>query len=186
MPGDRNNFNNQSAMPMTLDIIRASEFIRFDAKEHLDFEATQQVLERLAFACRKRGLDSAMLDLRMLPTLPGPHFTANELAMLIGTFQAAGFSRKQRLAIIYRQDIHGGIRTFAFLSKTRGLQVHAFDDFEEALQWLSGGSDDSAEQQRGSAVPIVKRSAKRRMEHANSRTSGGFAPHTVHNSNRAR
>lgn len=186
MPGDSEQFNDQSAMPIALDLIRASEFIRFDAKEHLDFEETQHVLERLAIACRKRGLDRAMLDLRMLPILPRPHFSANELAMLVGTFQAAGFSRKHRLAIIYRSDAHGGIRTFAFLSKIRGLQVQAFNNFESALEWLSGGYEDSAGQQQGATVPIVKRDAKKRMEDASARTSRSLIPHSVHNSNRMR
>jgi hypothetical protein len=161
-------------MPITLDIIRANEFIRLDAKEHLDFEASKQVLEGLALACRKRGLDRAMVDLRMLPAPARPQFTANELAVLVGTFHAAGFSRKQRLAIVYRQDIHGGIRTFAFLGKLRGLQVQAFDDFEDALQWLSWGYEDFAQQQRGAAVPIVKREAKKRTVDAHARTHDSF------------
>lgn len=169
-----------------LDIIRANEFVRFDAREHLDLEATKQVLERLAIACRKRGLDRAMLDLRTLPTLARPHFTANELSLLIGTFHAAGFSRQHRLAVLYRHDVHGGIRTFAFLSKMRGLQVQAFDDFEDALQWLSGGQEDFAERKRGADVPIIRRESKKRTVDANARTHRGFTPHTVQEPNRAR
>jgi hypothetical protein len=172
-------------MPITLDIIRASEFVRLDARERLDFEASKHVLEGLAFACRKRGLDRAMLDLRMVPALARPHFTANELADLVGTFHAAGFSRKQRLAIVYRQDTHGGIRTFAFLGKMRGLQVQAFDDFEDALQWLSGEYEESAEQHRGAAVPIVKREAKKRMVEASARTHRAFTD-GAHQTTRAR
>jgi hypothetical protein len=33
-------------------------------KEHLDVKATKQALQSLAHACRERGLDRAMLDLR--------------------------------------------------------------------------------------------------------------------------
>src|SRR5690242_13751194 len=114
-------------MPITLDIIRANEFIRLDATEHLDFEASQHVLEGLAFACRKRGIEHAMLDLRSVPVPAKPKFTSAELSALIGAFRDAGFTRRHRLAVLYRQDVHGGIRTFAFLSKMRGLQVRAFN-----------------------------------------------------------
>lgn len=171
-------------MPITLDIIRASEFIRLDATEHLDFKASKHVLESLAFACRKRGLDHAMLDLRTLPVLDKPHFTTAELGALIGAFRDAGFSRRQRLAILYRHDVYGGIRTFAFLSKMRGLQVQAFDDFEKALLWLSEGQEDFAEQRGGIAVPIMKREAKKRTELSGMANPRAAIVHALHGARR--
>lgn len=164
-------------MPVTLEIIRASEFIRVDATEHLDFEASKNVLESLALACRKRGLDRAMLDLRAVPPPARPLYTPAQLVALIGAFREAGFSRKQRLAVLFLDDAHGGIRTFAFLSKMRGLDVEAFDDFERALQWLSEGTEDG---HRGVPVPIVKRESKKRMEVSHARTRGGFGGQRLH------
>ena len=67
-------------MPIELQVIRASEFIRLDARARFDLEQSQEVLKALAFACRKRGVDQAMLDLRALPLLPKPQFTPTELA----------------------------------------------------------------------------------------------------------
>lgn len=167
-----------------LDIIRASEFIRLDTREHLDFAASKHVLESLAFACRKRGLDCAMLDLRKLPELDKPHFTTVELSKLIGAFRDAGFSRRQRLAILYRRDVYGGIRTFAFLSKMRGLQVQAFDDFEKAIFWLSEGQEDFAERRGGIPVPISKREAKKRMELSGMASPRAAIVHALHGGNR--
>src|SRR5436189_3752288 len=117
-------------MPIELHVIRASEFIRLDANEHLDFEATANVLEGLAHACRKRGLNSALLDLRPLPPPPKPRFTTKQIAALVHVFRDAGFSKAQRLAVLYRHDIYGGIRDFAFISRTEGLQVQAFQEFD--------------------------------------------------------
>jgi hypothetical protein len=171
-------------MPITLDIIRANEFIRLDATEHLDFEASKHVLEGIAFACRKRGIDRAMLDLRTVPTPDRPNFTTAELAALIGAFHDAGFTRRQRLAILYERDVHGGIRTFAFLSKVRGLQVHAFHDFEEALFWLSDGHADFAEQREGAVVQIAKREEKKRTEHSRVGSPRAVAVHALHGANR--
>lgn len=173
-------------MSVALEIIRASEFIRVDASEHLDFEASRHVLEGLAVACRKRGLDRAMLDLRGTPVPEKPLFTPTQIAALIGAFREAGFSRRQRLAVVFRNDVHGGIRTFAFLSKMRGLQVEAFDDFERALLWLSDGNEDFAEAHRGVPVRIMKREAKKRAEVMHDRSHGGAAIRGVHATTRER
>ena len=124
-------------MPLELQIISASEFVRVGTQGHLNFEASKQALAVLAQACRKRGVDRALLDLRALPIPTRPLFTSSELALLVGTFREAGFGRHQRLAVLYRSDPHGGARTFAFISRLRGWQVRAFGDFEEAFVWLS-------------------------------------------------
>ncbi len=149
-------------MPIDLQIIRANEFICLDTDELLDFEASKQLLRGLAFACRKRGLERAMIDLRSLPVPVRPHFTLAQIAALVGTFREAGFTRKQRLAILYSHDVHRGIRNFAFFSKMRGLQVHPFLDFETAVYWLSEGMEDPSEMQPGTPIPIAKSGPKKK------------------------
>jgi len=124
-------------MPLELQIIRANEFVRVGARGSLNFEGSKEALRQLALACRKRGVDCALLDLRDLPTPPKPLFTPGELAALVGTFREAGFTRRQRLAVLYRNDPHHGVRMFAFIGTLRGWHVRAFNDFEKALLWLS-------------------------------------------------
>jgi hypothetical protein len=151
-------------MPIELHVIRASEFIKLDAHERLDFESSKQALQALARACHKRAVDSALLDLRSRPVPTKRLFTTTELAALIQTFREAGFSKKQRLAVLYHQDVYGGVRDFAFIGRMGGLQVRAFRDFEEALEWLSEEKEDSVGKQPGEVpVPItqVKREAKK-------------------------
>src|SRR5689334_20808271 len=109
-------------MPVELQIIQASEFIRLDPGSHLDLEGSKNVLRDLAHACRKRGLERAMLDLRSLPVPPKPIFKVAELAALVLTFHDAGFTRQQRLAVLYHSDVYGGVRNFAFISRMRGLK----------------------------------------------------------------
>lgn len=146
-------------MSVELQIIRASDFVRLGADELLDFDETRKALQLLAQACRKRGLDRAMLDLRALPIPAKPRFTSTELAALVGTFREAGFSRQQRLAILYQQDPHRGARTFAFISRMRGLQVQAFGDFETALYWLWEEPQHAQveRRERGTPIPITIR-----------------------------
>jgi hypothetical protein len=137
-----------------LQLINAGEFIRLDTKEHLDFAASKGVLQSLAYSCRKRGVGSALLDLRALPVLEKPWFTSAEIAGLVQTFRDAGFSKNHSLAVLYRQDPHRGIRNFAFISRMKGLQVQAFTEFEEAFQWLS--AEPKVRDEKGDTVPIFK------------------------------
>ena len=120
-------------MPLELQIIRASEFVRLNAREQLNFAASKEALAMLARACLKRGLRSALLDLRTLPTPARPLFTPSELAALVETFREVGFGRGHRVAVLHRGDPHGGARMFAFISRLKGWQVRAFVEFEEAV-----------------------------------------------------
>lgn len=140
-------------MPVKLQVIQASEFVRLNADEHLDFEATKMALQSLARMCRERRVNCAMMDLREMPVLKKRRFTPTQLAALVGTFREAGFSRQQRLAILYRRDVFGGIRVFAFISRLRGLRVQSFIEYETAMQWL-------LETPPESDAPVPKRPGK--------------------------
>jgi hypothetical protein len=124
-------------MPQELQIIRASEFVRFGAQGHFDLATSKLALAGLVAACRKRGIAHAMLDLRSLHPGPKPVFSPADLAELVGTFRKVGFTQQERLAILYHSDPHRRARLFAFLSAMHGWAVRAFGDFEEALLWLS-------------------------------------------------
>lgn len=162
-------------MPVELQVIRASEFVCLDADELMDFEASKKALQGLAHACRKRGLDRAMLDLRNIPVPAKPHFTTTELAALIGIFRDAGFLRQQRLAVLYQSDIHGGVRNFAFFGKMRGMQVQAFREFEAALQWLSEEPENPDDLSAGVSVPIARRAVKKPPNGSTRRTRSAGA-----------
>ena len=155
-------------MPFELQVIRANEFIRLNAQENLDFAASKQALRTLAHACWKRGLSRALLDLRGLPIPPKPLFKPQELASLVETFREVGFNRRQRLAVLYRVDRHGGTRLFAFIGRLRGWKVQAFDDFEQAVHWLSAlDAQEKAAERRGEEIPI--KTSKRTLKASHSR-----------------
>jgi len=127
-------------MPLELQIIRATDFIRLGAQGHFDLAASKAALTQLAAACRKRAIHQALLDLRELRPGPKPVFTPADLLELVNTFREAGFTHDQRLAILYHSDPHRRARLFAFLSNLRGWTVQAFGDFEKAILWLSSGT----------------------------------------------
>jgi hypothetical protein len=141
-------------MPLELQIIRAHEFIRVGAHGHFDLAASKAALAELAAACRKRGINQALMDLRALRPGPKPVFSPADLGELVNTFRKIGFTHQERLAILYQSDPHHRARLFAFLSTLHGWTVRAFGDFEQALLWLSEGVDTTAS-------PARSRSAKR-------------------------
>ncbi len=147
-------------MPVELQIIRASEFVRLDPHELLDFEESKKALQLLAHACLKRELDCALLDLRAVPIPERPRFTPTQLAALVQTFRSAGFGKHQRLAVLYKTDPHGGARAFAFISRIQGWQVRAFSDFEAAVLWLSEGTESHEDEL---PVRITRRKGKQKI-----------------------
>jgi hypothetical protein len=122
---------------MELQIIRAHEFIRLGADDYLDLAASKALLAELASACRKRGIQQALLDVRDLRPRPKPWFSPSDLAALINTFREIGFKREDKLAVLYYSDPHHRAREFAFMGRLRGWNVRAFDNYEEAFTWLA-------------------------------------------------
>jgi hypothetical protein len=124
-------------MPIELEIIRAQEFIRLGAHGRFDLKASKAVLALLAGACRKRRINQALLDLRDLRPGPKPVFSPADLVSLVNTFREVGFTRAQRVAVLYSSDPHHRVKLFAFISNSQGWNVEAFESFEEAINWLS-------------------------------------------------
>jgi hypothetical protein len=163
-------------MPVELQVIQANEFVCLDADEQLNFEASKEALQTLALACRKRGLDRALLDLRAVPIPDQPFFTPTQLAALVRTFHEAGFGREQRLAVLYRSDPHGGARAFAFIGRIQGWQVKAFDEFETAFHWLSEEMTNEAEHQENEIpIPITRRPSEGKKVPVGKEASGTSA-----------
>jgi hypothetical protein len=180
---DLGSMNKTEAKAIELHVIRANEFIRLDVRERLDFEASKQVLRGLVLACRKRGIERALLDLRGLLPSRKPNFTPPQLAGLVTTFREAGFSRQQRLAILYHPDVHVGVRTFAFVNRLRGLQVQPFTEFEEAMKWLSSEPKNKVEHQEGEvSIPITQ--PKRKLVRILADSTAQARPEPIHSRNK--
>lgn len=120
-------------MPFDLHIIRAQEFIRMGGRGRVDFKASREALETLGAACRRRGVDRALMDVRQLRS----DLTSKELTALVNMFREVGFPQGQRLAVLHVAEQYRRAKAFAFLSALKGWLVRNFTDFEEALEWLS-------------------------------------------------
>jgi len=152
-------------MPLELQIIRAAEFIRMGAQGHFDLAASKAALAHLAGACRKRGIDRALMDLRELQPGPKPVFSPADLVVLVNTFREIGFTKRERLAVLYRTDPHRRARLFAFISTLRGWHVRAFSDFEQALTWLSGDLEAEVKPALSASAKLVPVRTKLKRAH---------------------
>ena len=139
-------------MPLDLQIIHAHEFIRMGPQGKLDLVASRAVLETLASACRKRGIERALLDVRDVRT----DFGLEELAALVQMFREIGFPSGQRLALLHSGDPNRRARLLAFIGTLRGWAVRAFGDFEAALEWLalSEGAESAESPAAGDQIQI--------------------------------
>ena len=142
-------------MPQELQIIRPAEFVRYGAEGQFDPAASKVALARLIRACHKRGIDQALMDLRELQPGPAPVFSIEDLKTLVNTFHEIGFTRRQRLAILYQTDPHHRARLFAAIGEGRGWKVEAFNHYEEALLWLSSGSKPRPKNSKSAGVKKI-------------------------------
>lgn len=131
--------NQNQDMPMNLQIIRANEFIRFGPQGKLNLASSRQALAELAQACRRRRISRALIDAREARS----DLTPNDIASLVRAFDAIGFTRDQRLAILHVASQTYRARVFTLFANLRGWKVRSFGDFEQALEWLAltGESD---------------------------------------------
>ena len=121
-------------MPTDLHIIRTSDFLRLDAKGHLDFQKTLHDLETLAKSCLKKGVHYALLDVRKMTM--SAKLSTTELHQLAEAFAESGFKKTDCLAILHPYSgEQAGI--FASFAEERGMRVQAFDNYEDAMEWFS-------------------------------------------------
>ena len=158
-------------MPLDLELIRAREFIRVTAEGHLDLQTSKEALTKLARACHKRGVTRAMLDLRPFRVGPRPVLTPLDLAGLVDAFGEIGFTKEQRLAVLYTLDPHHRARLFSFICMMHGWQVRGFSSFENAMLWLSRDETAPSRDARERSVPVrtisqVRRKANHTMNSA--------------------
>lgn len=122
---------------MEVHIIRTKDFARLGAEGYFDLAASKAALAKLAASCHDRGISLALVDLRDLQILRKPVFSPDEVEELVDAFREMGFTKEERLAVLYVSDPHHRLRLFTVLGKRRGWHVSAFNDYEKAISWLA-------------------------------------------------
>jgi len=93
--------------------------------------AIESMVEMLDVATEHKS-SKFLADLRGAPLLAATIDTFE----LPGRFAKIGFTPEHKLAIVYSKD-ESDYRFLETVSKSRGLQIKAFEDFDEAENWLN-------------------------------------------------
>ena len=120
-------------MPYTLHVVKTSDFIRYDGRGRIDPLRSRKLLERIAKACVDSGINCALLDIR------GMHgsLAVKDLYGLVNAFKEMGFRHEHRLAILHTYTGAERADFFAVCASSRGWNVRAFENFEEAMDWFA-------------------------------------------------
>jgi hypothetical protein len=119
-------------MDRNIRVISCPDFVRVDAAGTLDAAATRACLREIVEACVSTGVRRALLDVRDITEAPTP----SQLFWIADELPDLGFSRLERVAIVYTDRGQGRAAFFATTARNRGFKVREFTEFEEAFNWL--------------------------------------------------
>ena len=122
-------------MPQELHVIKAGDFVRCGREGTVDMEESRAALKALGEALVARRADKAILDVRRMRM--DPPVTYTQLYHLARALQEAGFGPRHRLAVLISPDRYDKAEFFALCASGRGWNAFAFDDFEQAFEWLT-------------------------------------------------
>jgi hypothetical protein len=119
-------------MPIKVKVIHAQDFVRANAEGVLDMQECERLLAAIAAASAQLDEFEVILDTRKA-----------QAAMEVGALWhlAAKFAEHpgifgRRTAVLCPPARFDHATFFALCAKNRGLNVHAFESFEDAIEWL--------------------------------------------------
>lgn len=119
-------------MPRNIKVIRGPEFIRAQPEGRANMDAAEQMLSEIAEA--GAGLEDfhVLVDVRRISG-------ALEPAELWHLSQKLASHRRtfgHRTAVLCPLEKFDNARFFAMCAENRGINVHAFTSYEDAMEWL--------------------------------------------------
>lgn len=120
-------------MATQINVIPASEFIVASGRGEVDFAETRVQFLKIMKAAALMPSAHVLVDVREATTQMQPF----EVYSLVTVFNEMEPPFNGRLAIVYRaRPEFSRAEFFSLAARTRGFQVAAFQDFEEAVRWL--------------------------------------------------
>lgn len=107
-------------------------YIKLVATGEQTLEGNKELVFRVLEACAENNLRKALVDIRGLVGQPG----------VVSDFELAGIAAQealgliQKVALLYRQESHEYTTFFETAVRNRGINLLAFLDEGEAIQWL--------------------------------------------------
>lgn len=120
-------------MKAEIKFVKTRDFIKTTASGQLNLEQSKKVLEEIARLNTPDDLHDILVDIR--ETEPGLSLSdIYELVTAVGNHRQA--FRKKIAILLGAQHDFDKARFLEMCASNRGYNVNAFDDFEEAVNWL--------------------------------------------------
>ena len=120
-------------MKAEIKFVKTRDFIKTTASGQLNLEQSKKVLEEIARLNTPDDLHDILVDIR--ETEPGLSLSdIYELVTAVGNHRQA--FRKKIAILMGAQHDFDKARFLEMCASNRGYNVNAFDDFEEAVNWL--------------------------------------------------
>ena len=120
-------------MKAEIKFVKTRDFIKTTASGQLNLEQSKKVLEEIARLNTPDDLHDILVDIR--ETEPGLSLSEiYELVTAVGNHRQA--FRKKIAILLGAQHDFDKARFLEMCASNRGYNVNAFDDFEEAVNWL--------------------------------------------------
>jgi len=120
-------------MAFSVKIIRASDFIRFDAEKRPSIAAGRDSLRALGQLCLDQGINRVLIDCRAVEQ----PLTIADLYTLISALPELGFPRHVWIALLPKDGYFDRAQFAGLCAANRGWRVEPFRQFEEAIEWMS-------------------------------------------------
>ena len=131
-------------MPAKVKVVRAKDFLQTTPEGDIDFEASREILRDVAAARRPPADYHVLLDLRRAQWLLNS-IDIYHLAVALAKHKDLRTSKIAILALPGASFDHA--QFFETCSVNRGMNVDAFTNFEDAIQWFF------AAEERGDGSP---------------------------------
>ncbi len=132
-------------MDLNIRLIHSRDFIRTTPEGDLDLKMSKEIILRLALENARPGQYDILIDLR--GTTKRKRLSHFDVANLVQVMIDHRESFRSRLAILVEPGERFDDAKFMELyAGNRGFQVGAFNDFEEAMDWLMTSSELTSEE----------------------------------------
>jgi hypothetical protein len=119
-------------MPATVEIMQARPFLRVTAYGAHDVPQAKQSLQLLAEAVASSD-GGLLIDIRE----GASYLPLTELRAILEEFVRLSIAEGRKTAFLCHESRYENMQFFAVSARSKGFDVHAFTEFEEACDWLT-------------------------------------------------
>ena len=127
--------NQENDMSYTITTEIKQGYVKLAASGEQTLEGNKELVFRVLEACTENNVTKVLVDIRGLVGQPG----------VVSDYELAGIAAQealgllQKVALLYRQESHEYTTFFETAVRNRGINLLAFPDEGEAIQWLREG-----------------------------------------------